>query len=120
VHARADRSAAMQEKMLLVVGRLRGHGSIQRLALSTPRAFEEQVSGARKHRATMGELGGDDGLVAQRIERLNKPICCDALDVQLGYATASTKDGPFPRAALAELHEQQRLLLGNKARALTL
>ena len=65
-------------------------------------------------------MRGHNGLVAQRIKAVDQPFLLRRLDVQFGFLDGQHKGLARFRARLAELHEQQKALKGDKARALPL
>ena len=110
-----------KEKMLLVVGRLRGHGVHERLGVQNALArFDKERVGRGEHRGHDGRMGGNDRLVAERIEAVDQPLLLRRLDVQFGFLDGQHEGLARFRARLAELHEQQKALQRDKARALPL
>ena len=104
-----------------MIGRLRRHGVHERLGVQDAFArFDEKRVGRGKHRGDDGRMRGHDGLVAQRIEAVDQPLLLRRLDVQFGFLDGQHKGLARFRARLAELHEQQKALQRDKARALPL
>ena len=122
MHERGDQLLPpCKEQVLLVVSRLRGHGVHERLGVQDALArFDKERVGRGKHRGDDGRMRGHNGLVAQRIEAVDQPLLLRRLDVQFGFLDGQHKGLARFRARLAELHEQQKALQRDKARALPL
>ncbi len=82
--------------------------------------FDKERVGRGKHRGHDGRVRGYDCLVAQRVEAVDQPFLLGGLDMQFRFLDGQHEGLARFRPRLAELHEQQKALKGDKARALPL